>query len=85
MTTQAHLLTRQALIDEELEAHIVDCGKRLAKAHAEGDTAAAREWLSLETEAIAARSPAQVRRMEECYFSAEGERARREAYLRSVS
>jgi hypothetical protein len=84
MTTQSHLLTCQAMSDADLDAYIVECGEHFLKAHAEGDMAGAQKWLDLEVEAARSRSPEQVRRMEEDYFSYEGELARRAAFVRSL-
>lgn len=71
--------------DQEREEHIAACGRRMVKAHNEGDTAAARQWLKLQNEAIAMRSPQQVARMEACYFAAEGDRTRQAAQGRAIS
>lgn len=70
--------------DGEREEHIAACGRLMLKAHAEGDTAAARQWLKLQNEAIAMRSAAQVARMESCYFAAQGDRAREAAQGRAL-
>lgn len=51
--------------DDELEHHITDLGRLIEKAYAEGDRAAAVRWSNERTEAIKARSPAQVARMEQ--------------------
>ena len=72
------------LSDAELEQHILDCGRHFLKAHGEGDTGAARQWLTAQAEAVRSRSPAQVARMESCYFAAEGEAARRAAQSQQV-
>ena len=58
--------------DRELEAHIVDCGEHMLRAYAEGNRLAAAQWLALQNEAIASRSPEQVARMESCFFSERG-------------
>lgn len=76
---------RTELTDAELEAHIADCGRLFLKAHTEGDMALARRWLAEQTKAVQSRSPAAVARLEDCYFSAEGERARLDAHRRSAN
>lgn len=80
MTHQAH----QNLTDAELELHIVDCGRLFLKAHWEGDMPLARHWLAEEIKAVRARLPAQVARMEDCFFSYEGEQARMDSQRRAV-
>lgn len=60
------------MTDAEREAHIVDCGLLMQKAYAEGDHVGARRWLELQAEAIRARTPAQVARMEANHFTAHG-------------
>lgn len=66
----------------ELENHITDLGVLMQKAYAEGDVAAAREWMQRRTEAIKSRTPEQVARMEAdrglapCYFHESGQQAR---------
>lgn len=80
MTHQAHL----SLTDAELEAHIADCGRLFLKAHGEGDMPLARHWLAEQSRAVASRSPAAVARMEDCYFSYEGEQARMDAQRRAT-
>jgi len=69
--------------DEEREAHIKSCGLLLLKAHREGDLEAAKRWLALQTEAIKARSPRQIARMEGCYFAEQGDLAREAAHGRA--
>lgn len=64
------------LVDEELESRIKQYGEEFLKAHAAGNITAARGWLAAEIEAVNARSPAQVARMESCYFSDQGRIAR---------
>lgn len=73
------------MTDAELESHITDLGLLIEKAYADGDRAAARAWAAARADAIAARSPEQVARMEEerglgpsCYFhdQAEADRTR---------
>lgn len=61
----------QDLNDKELERHIRDCGGRVLFHMAEwerfgnfADRGAAQYWLNLQNDAIRARSPAQVARME---------------------
>lgn len=71
--------------DVEREVHIQACGRHIEAAHRAGDMATARLWLQAEMLAVKERSPAQVARMEEDYFSTEGERARRAAAARALS
>jgi hypothetical protein len=71
--------------DAEREAHIADCGRLMQKAYSEGDPAAARRWLEMQNEAIRARTPRQVARMEGCYFAQQGDLARADALRRAVS
>ena len=62
--------------DHMRELHIAACGRRINAAYRAGDHTKARQWLDLQTQAVKARSPQQVARMEREYFSEEGERAR---------
>lgn len=64
------------MTDEQREAYIADCGRRMLAAHAAGDLAVARRWLDLEMAAIKERSPTQVALLEACFFTAQGDRAR---------
>jgi hypothetical protein len=73
------------MTDAEREAHIADCGRLMQKAYSEGDPAAARRWLEMQNEAIRARTPRQVARMEGCYFAQQGDLARAESLRRAVS
>jgi hypothetical protein len=73
------------MTDDEREAHILALGDQMRQAAAAGDTAEARRLLALEVAAIKARSPAQVWRMEDCYFSEQGALARRIAQVRVAS
>lgn len=57
--------------DDELEAHIVECGRRMEAAYARfertrkgSDRAEAGRWRNAMQQAIAARSPAMVARLE---------------------
>ena len=61
------------MTDAELELHIKACGRLVEKAMREGDKGAARIWLQAQNEGIACRSPAQVARMEACYFTEQGD------------
>jgi uncharacterized protein (DUF2384 family) len=61
------------MTDQEREAHIKDCGRLMQKAYAEGNREEARQWMQAQAEAIRGRSPAQIARMEGCYFLARGE------------
>lgn len=82
MTFQPHQAAH--MTDAEREVHIADCGRLMQKAYDEGDHAAARRWLELEIEAIRARTPRQVARMEGCYFARQGDLARAAALRRAV-
>lgn len=82
MTFQPHQAA--VMTDAEREAHIVDCGRLMQKAYEEGDPAAARRWLELQNEAIRARTPRQVARMEGCYFAQQGDLTRAAALRRAV-
>ena len=62
--------------DHLRELHIAACGRHMLAAASAGDPVTARHWLDDMTAAIKQRSPAQVARMEGCYFSEEGEKAR---------
>lgn len=66
------------------EAHIAECGRQINAAYARGNHVAARQWLDLQTQAVKARSPAQVAAMERDYFGEEGERARLAARAREA-
>lgn len=70
----------QPMTDAELEQHIEDCGRHFLKAHKEGDMVLAREWLAKQAEGVNARSPAQVARMESCYFAHQGDLARARSF-----
>ena len=67
------------MTDPELEQHIADLGLLIERAMAEGDRAAAVAWAAARADAIKARSPQQVARMEEerglgpCQFTVMGE------------
>lgn len=50
--------------DAEREQHIHDCGRLMLEAMAAGNREEAEGWLQAQNAAIAARSPAQVARME---------------------
>lgn len=52
------------MTDPELELHIASLAVLIEKAFAEGDRASAVAWATDRTEAIKARSPAQVEAME---------------------
>jgi len=62
--------------DHKRELHIAACGRHMLAAAEAGDPVTARHWLDDMTAAIKQRSKAQVARMEGCYFSEEGEKAR---------
>lgn len=62
--------------DHMRELHIAECGRRINAAYRAGNHTDARRWLDLQTQAVKARSPEQVARMEREYFSEEGEQAR---------
>lgn len=72
------------MTDEQREAHIAACGRHMLAAQAAGDAVTARHWLDEQTFAIKARSAAQVAKLEACYFSAEGERARLAARVKGA-
>lgn len=74
----------QQIADAAREEHIAACGRLMVKAMQEGDRAAAQQWLKLQNEAIAARSPAQIQRMEQDYFGAQGEQSLVEHQQRMV-
>lgn len=69
------------LTDDEREAHIRDCGKRMQEAYNAGNKQEAEYWMLAQNQAIAARSPEQVKRMEiarglagtSCFFDTQGE------------
>lgn len=63
--------------DQEREFHIRDLGELMLQAYADGDHKAAADWLRLQEEAIASRTPGQVARMEADYFGECGERDRK--------
>ena len=77
------------MTDAELEQHIADLGLLIERAMAEGDRAAAVAWAAARADAIKARSPQQVARMEEergltpCQFTVMGEADRAAAGVRS--
>lgn len=64
------------MTDAERETFIEAAGRRFVAAHSAGDMETARLWLAEQTLAVKERTPAQVARLEQCYFSAEGEKAR---------
>ena len=78
-------MTNPSLTDEERELHIEALGRLMMKAHREGDLVQSRQWLELQKEAINGRSPAQVARMETCYFAEQGDKARQAALARSAA
>lgn len=82
MTFQPHQAA--GMTDAEREAHITDCGRLMKKAYDEGDMELARHFLALETDAIRARTPRQVARMEGCYFAQQGDLARAASLRRAV-
>lgn len=51
--------------DEELEHHIRSLGELMLQAYADGDHKAAADWLRLQEEAIASRTPGQVLKLEQ--------------------
>lgn len=73
------------MTDEQREAHIAACGRHMLAAQAAGDAVTARHWLDEQNLAIKQRSPAQIARMEGCYFSAQGEQARLAARVRTCT
>lgn len=58
--------------DAEREHLIREYGQNMLDAYACGDRKAAKQWLRLQEEAIAGRSPGQVARMEADYFGERG-------------
>lgn len=58
------LNNHQDMSDEEREQHIADCGRLMLEAMAAGNREEAEGWLQAQNQAIAARSPEQVARME---------------------
>lgn len=71
--------------DDELEAHIKHCGHLMELEMDRGNRESALNWLQAMQEAIKARSPAQVQRMEQelmqrihepCYFTTKGDEDR---------
>ena len=61
------------MTDSDREKHIDLCGRGVVGTYIRGDKRAAESWLKLQTEAIKQRSPAQVQRMEACYFVTQGD------------
>lgn len=70
------------MTDDELEAHIRDCGRLMEEAYAHGNPEAAHGWLQAMNQAIAMRSSEQVARMEQaaglapCFFAEQGDKDR---------
>jgi hypothetical protein len=62
---EAIVVQPMPMTDAELELHIQACGSQMRLAHSEGRRADALDWLRRQNDAIKARSPEQVRRMEE--------------------
>lgn len=79
MTYQSAQMT-----DQEREDFIACCGKRFVAAHAAGDYEGAQVWLAAQTKEVLARSPQQVERMEQCYFSEQGAQARMQSMIRGA-
>ena len=77
MNRPAHM----GLSDADLESRIAECGRRMVKAHENGDPFEQRVYLEEQNRCIAARSRAQVQDMEGCYFSTQGANARAGASL----
>ncbi len=80
------------LSDAEREAHIGDCARLMEKAVYEGNRVEALEWKEAMYEAIAMRSPEQIRRMEierglaePCYFMEQGEKDQAELPRRQAA
>jgi hypothetical protein len=59
--------------DQEREDYIKACGDRMQKAYEAGNREDADLWLQAQNEAIKGRSPAQVARLEACFFVTTGE------------
>ncbi len=73
------------MTDEDREAQILAAGRHMEAAYAAGDRPTARAYLIYQESLIAGRSPAAVAEMEREYFSEEGERARRAAFLKGCA
>ncbi|KWT89326.1 MULTISPECIES: hypothetical protein [unclassified Variovorax] len=73
------------MTDQEREEHIKSCGLLLLKAHREGDVEGAKYWLALQNEAIKARTPRQIARMEGCYFVEQGDLAKQASEARGAA
>lgn len=61
------------MTDQEREDYIKACGDRMRKAYEAGNREDADLWLQAQNHAIKDRSPAQVARMEACFFVTAGE------------
>lgn len=61
------------MTDQEREDYIKACGDRMRKAYEAGNREDADLWLQAQNQAIKDRSPAQVARMEACFFVTAGE------------
>lgn len=59
--------------DQAREDYIKACGDRMRKAYEAGNREDAELWLQAQNHAIKDRSPAQVARMEACFFVTTGE------------
>lgn len=72
----------KTMTEEEREAHIGDCGRLVESEMKAGNREAAMSWLQAMQDAIKARTPEQVARLEgergllpePCYFHDQGER-----------
>ena len=56
----------------ELEFHVRSLGELMLQSYADGDIKAAKQWLKLQEEAIAGRTPGAIARMEADYFGERG-------------
>jgi hypothetical protein len=76
------LTTPAEMSDDEREQHIQDCGRLMLEAMANGNREEAEGWLQAQNLAIAARSAAQVAKMEQaaglspCFFADQGDKDR---------
>ena len=61
------------MTDAEREIMIKATGDLMLQAQEAGHPGAARTWLEAQSKLIKGRSPAQVARMEACYFAQQGE------------
>lgn len=76
------MLTTAEMSDDERELHIKHCGDLMEECYRQGNSEAAHGWLQAMNQAIQARSPEQVARMEKaaglapCFFADQGDKDR---------